>query len=59
MPQHTEILILPEGKVLVHNLTPVMAAILEQLNPHADEIRDRVAVARAQDQPGSKGDRHL
>ncbi len=43
----------------MHNLTPVMAVILEQLNPHADEIRDRVAVARAQDQPGSKSDTHL
>jgi hypothetical protein len=59
VPQHTEILILPEGKVLVHNLTPVMAAILEQLNPGADEIRDRVAVARAQAKPGCEGDRHL
>jgi hypothetical protein len=43
--QHTEILILPEGKVLVHNLTPVMAAILERLNPSAEEIHDRVATA--------------
>jgi hypothetical protein len=44
--QHTEILILPEGKVLVHNLTPVMAALLEKLNPQANAIRDRVAVVR-------------
>jgi hypothetical protein len=59
MRLHTEILILPEGKVLVHNLTPVMAAILKQLNPCADEIRDRVAVARGHEKPGLKGDRHI
>ena len=44
--QHTEILILPEGKILVHNLTPVMAVLLETLNPQAGAIRDRVAVLR-------------
>ena len=49
--QHTEILILPEGKVLVHNLTPVMAAILEQLNPNANEIRERVVVVREAEGP--------
>mgnify|MGYP000950564858 CR=1 FL=1 len=59
LPQQTEILILPDARVLVHNLTPVMAAILEPLNPGADEIRDRVAVARAQAKPGQEGDRYL
>jgi hypothetical protein len=59
MRLHTEILILPEGKVLVHNLTPMMAAILKQLNPCADEIRDRVAIACGHSQPALKGNRHL
>jgi hypothetical protein len=40
--QHTEILILPEGRVLVHNLTPMMAVVLERLNPGAGEIGERV-----------------
>ena len=29
----TELLILPDGEVLVHNLTPEFAAILAQLDP--------------------------
>ncbi len=29
----TEFLILPDGRLLVHNLTPTMAALLSELNP--------------------------
>ena len=31
--ESTELLILPDGKVLVHNLTPAFAGLLGQLNP--------------------------
>jgi hypothetical protein len=41
----TEFLVLPDGKVLVQNLTPVMAAILLDLNPNEPAIRRRVLTA--------------
>lgn len=39
---HSELLILPDGRVLVHNLTPVMAKLLGELNPAEEEIRLRI-----------------
>jgi hypothetical protein len=41
-PLMTEFLLLPDGRVLVQNLTPVMAAILLKLNPNETAIRRRV-----------------
>jgi len=38
---HSELLILPDGRILVHNLTPTMAALLRELNPAEDVIRPR------------------
>ena len=38
----TEFLLLPDGKILVQNLTPVMAAILLEFNPGEEAIRRRV-----------------
>jgi hypothetical protein len=29
---HSELLLLPDGRILVHNLTPGMAALLQQLD---------------------------
>jgi len=40
---HSEFLILPDGKILAHNITPVMARVLAELNP-----RDRAMRRRAQ-----------
>ncbi|MDR3460275.1 MAG: hypothetical protein P4N60_22835 [Verrucomicrobiae bacterium] len=31
--EHSEILILAGGKILAHNITPVMAQVLSELNP--------------------------
>ena len=42
----SEILILPDGLILVHNLTPVMAAILNQFNPDDHTIKPRVITAK-------------
>ncbi len=39
----TEILLLPDGQVLVHNLTPTMAAILAELNPNDRAMKIRSA----------------
>ena len=39
----SELLILPDGRILVHNLTPTMASVLRELNPDDDTIQPRVA----------------
>jgi len=41
-PEVTEILILSDGTLLIHNLTPAMAAALNQLNPQDPTIKPRV-----------------
>ena len=38
----TELMIMPDGKVLAHNLTPVMAAVLSELNPADEAIKQRI-----------------
>jgi hypothetical protein len=38
-----ELLILPDGRVLVQNLTQPMAEILRKLNPHDEAIAPRAA----------------
>src|SRR5207244_13057256 len=40
-PLVTELLILPDGKVLVHNLTAACAELLSDLNPADEQIRSR------------------
>lgn len=37
----TELLILPDGRILVQNLTQPMAELLRQLNPHDQQIAPR------------------
>jgi len=43
----SEVLILPDGRVFVQNLTKPMAALLLQLNPEEPAIRARVQAATA------------
>lgn len=38
---HSELLILPDGRILVHNLTPAFAEVLHELNPEQEEIAAR------------------
>ncbi len=38
-----EILILPDGRILAHNITPAVAAVLAELAPHDEAIRLRAA----------------
>jgi len=40
--QVSELLILPDGQILVHNLTPAFAGLLHELNPDAEQIASRV-----------------
>jgi len=55
-PQHKEatnaaseeILILADGRVLAHNLTSEMAAILRQLNPRDEPMQQRARAATRQ-----------
>lgn len=37
----SELLILPDGRVLVHSLTPTFAALLSELNPNCEQIASR------------------
>jgi len=46
---HSEFLILPDGKILAHNITPETARLLSELNP-----RDRAMRRRANSNPISK-----
>jgi hypothetical protein len=39
----TELLILPDGRILVHNLTQPFAELLHKLNPNAEQITPRLA----------------
>lgn len=44
-PSTTELLILPNGEIFVHNLTPAMAALLVELNPADEPMRERAGLA--------------
>jgi hypothetical protein len=46
MNSETELLVLPDGRVLVHNLTPAMAALLSGLAPNDQLMRRRAALSR-------------
>ncbi len=37
----TEMLILPDGQILVHNLTPAFARLLKDLNPDDEQFSPR------------------
>lgn len=38
---HSEFLILPDGKIFAHNITPEMARVLAELNPEDKPMRQR------------------
>ncbi len=40
-PLTSELLLLPDGRILVHNLTPAFAGLLKKLNPDDEQIRLR------------------
>lgn len=40
-PLMTELLLLPDGRVLVHSLTPAFADLLRALNPRDEQIAPR------------------
>ena len=40
--QVSELLILPDGRILVHHLTPAFAGLLAGLNPDCEPIASRI-----------------
>ena len=48
---HSELLLLPDGRILVHNLTPAMAGLLQQLDPEDRRMFSRASATRSR---GSK-----
>ena len=38
----SELLVMPDGQIYAHNLTPEMAAVLAELNPNDDTVKQRV-----------------
>jgi hypothetical protein len=41
--RESELLILPDGRILVHNLTQPFAELLHELNPAAEQISSRLS----------------
>lgn len=44
--RHSDLLILADGRILAHNLTPVMARVLAELMPDDPDMRLRVAAKK-------------
>ncbi len=42
--QVSELLILPDGRILVHNLTRTFAELLSELNPNDEQISSRISL---------------
>ena len=53
MSSVTELLLLPDGQVLVHNLSPAMAALLKEFDPQDTEIALRASLGAAGPVAGS------
>jgi hypothetical protein len=54
MSSVTELLLLPDGQVLVHNLTPAMAALLKEFDLQDTEIALRASLGSAGPKAGSR-----
>ena len=44
-PELTELLIMGDGKILIHNLTPELAELLAELDPDNLDMRQRAQTA--------------
>ncbi len=56
---HTELLLLRDGRILVHNLTPAMAAVLHRLVPKDLRMKRRAIGARASLRDGRTAGRNF
>ena len=48
---NAELLILPDGKILAHNLTRDVAAVLWELNPDDEQMKQRVEKPKRDELP--------
>jgi len=55
----TELLLLPDGRILVHNLTQPFAKLLRELNPHDEQISARVTTNTRQASPLSPSKKQM
>ncbi len=46
-----ELLILPDGRILAHNLTPEVAAVLRELNPDDEQMKQRAVRPKRDELP--------
>ncbi len=53
-PLTTELLVLPDGRVLVHDLTPAFAGLLNELKPADEAIKLRVEHTRTGPAPPTR-----
>ena len=58
-PLTTELLLLPDGRILVHNLTPVFAGLLEALNPADAHLAPRAGAMHKDPSPSQVPDHEL
>ena len=49
----TDLLILPDGRILVHNMTRPFAELLSQLNPEDEQIEPRARERHQQPSPAT------
>jgi hypothetical protein len=45
---HSELLVLPDGNILAHNITPALASVLSELNPADEPMRQRANRVRVE-----------
>jgi hypothetical protein len=48
---NVELLILPDGRILTHNLTPTVAKVLRELNPDDPEMNQRAEKTKPDELP--------
>jgi hypothetical protein len=51
--EHGELLVLPDGRVLAHNITPEVAAVLAEIAPNDELMAQRAASGENDEDPGN------
>jgi hypothetical protein len=49
--EHAELLLLPDGRILAHSITPELAAILSGIDPHNRDMAQRAVPKEADATP--------
>jgi hypothetical protein len=48
----SEVLILPDGRILAHNISPVIARVLAELDPADEQMKQRATQKKQNEIPG-------